>query len=63
MTPGGLDHHTRYNPRTRLCLPDLSQLRAADRRPMRGRYHGMTASICEAQPDRDTQIEDDPIYR
>lgn len=25
------------------------------------RYHGLIPSICEAQSDRDTQIEDDPL--
>lgn len=26
------------------------------------RYHGLIPSICETRSDRDTQIEDDPLY-
>jgi hypothetical protein len=52
---------TRYNPSARLRLADLTNLHACGWRPMLLRYHGLIPSICAAQSNRDTQIEDDPI--
>ncbi len=44
-----------------LLLADLTNLYAGGWSPMLLRYHGPIPSICDAQSDRDTQIEDDPI--
>ena len=51
----------RCDPCIRLCLADLTNLNAGGWCPMVLRYHGLIPSICEAQSNRDTQIEVDPI--
>jgi hypothetical protein len=44
-----------------MTLVGLANLNVGDWNPILLRHHGLIPSSCEAQSNRDTQIEDDPI--